>query len=127
MFMTIILFLPFSLLFKIDFTVLKYSFLNLSFISCFFAMSYSNIPRYLYPSSYISLIFSPLGNSIPSVHLTFPLFIVITPHFLISNSIPCLNPLISFSRFSCSFKSSINRKMIIFLSSSQGVSCLCFA
>ena len=85
-FSAIILFLPFSLLFKIDFVLLKYSFLNLSFISFSFTLSYSNIPRYLYPPSSVSLIFSPHDNSIPSVYLTFPLFMIITPHFFIPNS-----------------------------------------
>ena len=78
-----ILFLPFSLFFKINFALLKCSFLNISFISCSFTLSYSNIPRYSYPSSSISLIFSPFGNSILSVDLTYPLFIIIIPHFII--------------------------------------------
>ena len=80
-FCVITLFLPFSLLFKINFALQKYSFLNLSFISCSFILSYSNIPRCLYTSSSISLVFSPLGNSVLSVDLTFPLFIIITPYF----------------------------------------------
>ena len=63
-FNAMILFLPFSLfnLIPFNFALLKYSYLNLSFVSCSFF--YHNIPRYLYPSSSISLIFSPLGNSI---------------------------------------------------------------
>ena len=85
-FSAIILFLPLSLLFKINVVLLKYSFLNLSFISSSCTLSYSNIPRYFYPPSAISLIFSSLGNSIPSVDLTSPLFMIITPHFLILNS-----------------------------------------
>ena len=88
MFSAIILFPQFSLLFKIIFSLLKYSFLNLSFISCSFILSYSNIPRCLYPSYSISLIFSPLGNFVPSVDLTFPLLISITSHFLIPNYMP---------------------------------------
>ena len=72
---------------QISFALLKYSFLNLSFISCSSVLSYSNIPKYLYLSSSIYLIFSALGNSILPVDLTFPLFKIITPHFLIPNSI----------------------------------------
>ena len=34
---------------------------------------------------YLSPIFSPLVNSVPSVDLTFPPFMIITPHFLIPN------------------------------------------
>ena len=62
--------------------------LNLSFISCSFTLSYSNILRYLYSSSSISLNFSPPGNSIPT------------------------NPVILFSLCHSfhSFKSSINRR-----------------
>ena len=49
-FSAIISFLPFSLLFKINFIQQKYSLLNLTFISCSFTLSYSHIPRYLYLS-----------------------------------------------------------------------------
>ena len=62
------LFLKFSLLFKINFALLKYSSPNLFFISCSFILSYSNIPRYSYSSSSISLIFSPLGNFTPFLY-----------------------------------------------------------
>ena len=61
-FSAISLFFPFRLLFKISFALLNQFYP--------FTLSYSNIPRYLHPSSSISLIFSPFGNSIPSVDLT---------------------------------------------------------
>ena len=104
-----------------QFCLLKYSILNLSFISCSFSLSFSNIPRYLYPSS-ISFIFSPLGNYARSTNLTFPLFIIITPHFLILNSMPMSwrkiftvdnNSFNSHSLFSYRFKSSTNRGCLI--------------
>ena len=114
----IIKFLPFSLLFKINFGLLKYLFLSLTFISCSFILSYTNLPRYLY------LFLSSLGNSILSVdYLTLPLFIVVTTQFLIPNSrlmswlmtsTVAANPLISLSLFPWSFKSFINRRWLIF-------------
>ena len=68
-----ILFLPFSLLFKINFALLNYSFLNLSFISCSFVLSYFNITSYLYPSSillsfYYLVILSRLLTYLSSIH-----------------------------------------------------------
>ena len=62
---------------------------DLSFISCSFILLYFNFSSYLYPSSSISLIFPSLGNnSIQSVDLTFPLFIIITPHLSKPNCMP---------------------------------------
>ena len=55
-FSAIILFLPFSLLFKINFVLLKYSFLNLSFISCFLSC---HTP--ISPAVYIHLLLSLLS------------------------------------------------------------------
>ena len=104
-----------------QFCLLKYSILNLSFISCSFSLSFSNIPRYLYPSS-ISFIFSPLGIYARSTNLTFPLFIIITPHFLILNSMRMSrrktstvdnNSFNSHSLFPYCFKSSTNRGCLI--------------
>ena len=60
-----------------------------------FLVLYSVILQY--PHSSISLIFSPLCNSMPSVDLNFLLFIIITPHFLILNSMP-----MSFAKDLCS-------------------------
>ena len=118
----VFLFLPLSLLIKINFASWNTIFWTYLFISCSFSLSYSNIPRYLYPSFSISLIFSLLGNYTLSINLTFSLFIIITPYFSILNSIPlsCLktstvdnNPFNSDSLFPYRFKSSANGGFLI--------------
>ena len=118
----VFLLFPLSLLIKINFASWNTHFWTYFFISCSFSLSYSNIPRYLYPSFSISLIFSLLGNYTISLNLTFSLFIIITPHFSILNSMPlsCLktstvdnNSFNSHSLFPYRFKSSANGGFLI--------------
>ena len=54
------------------------TYLSIVVLFCHSLISFSSIPWYLYLSS-IFLIFSPLANSITSVVLSFPLFIIIAP------------------------------------------------
>ena len=120
-FSVIILFLPFSLVFKIHFVLLEYPFLNLPFISCSL-LCHTPISPGIYVHLLLSLIFWPLDNSIPSADLTFPLFLIITPHFLIPNSMSMsllktsavdTKPFIHFHSFH-GFKLSIHRRWLTF-------------
>ena len=78
MFTALILLPPFNLEFIINFSVRRYSYLRVSFISFSFTLSGSIIPRCLYHSSPTFLIVSPLTCRIPSVLISFPLFNTVT-------------------------------------------------
>ena len=97
------------------------SFLNSSFISCSFIVILQH-PQVFISIFFCLSIFSPLGNSISSVDLTFTLFIIITPLFNTKKYAYALTKdLYSRNRpfdfiflFPYSIKSSINRRWLIF-------------
>ena len=87
-FIAVILFLPLSLLFMINFFLLRYYLKKFSFILLSLILLHSKISRYLYPFFSTSLILSPSGISSPSDDSTFPLFSTSILHFFIPDSIP---------------------------------------
>ena len=118
-FITVTLFLPFSLNFEINLCLCLYSLVIFSFISVSLILSNSIIPKYLYPSYPAYFITSPSSRFIPSRFTILSLFILRMPHFFIPKSIPMsvLNTCtVLISIFVCSsllvysFKSSIINK-----------------
>ena len=88
-FIPLIKFLLHSFVLSSFLLLLRYSFLIFSFISIFFMVLASKMPKYLWVSfSQNILILSWFGNSIQSVRCRLPLFIISLAHFSIPNSIP---------------------------------------